>query len=115
MNIAEKARELVPLLRKGLNGVNFPEARPECEGDWTADYAILDRVYWEEDGHYFDEGEFEHDFVELLKSHFSSPGETVVYFSGGPVEEHKPPAGAVVIRFYRKSQEVEVYRFKAAK
>lgn len=31
MNVAQKMREILPILRRGLDGIHFPAIRPECD------------------------------------------------------------------------------------
>lgn len=110
MHIGERMKELIPLLRAGVNDVRMPDVRPECEGEWGPDYAIVRDVYHERDDDYFDADAFWADVRELVLNHFRAGGGNVVGDTDPARRKEKRPAGSVVVNFYGQSQEIEVYR-----
>lgn len=117
LDIAKAMRELLPTLKRGVNGVAMPEVQPEVEADWNESYAIIYRVYWErgifDEDHYFDEDQFKLDLEETFRKHFSAEGANVITLhsaSKPDPESILQDADNIVIGFYYKSQEIEVYR-----
>lgn len=106
VNIGERMRALIPLLHKGVNGVELPDVEPEGQGEWSEDYAIVYRVYHCEDGEYFDESAFWEDVRQFVKKHFEDGTESVIV--GNVTTTGK--LGDVVARFCMGSQEIEVAR-----
>lgn len=111
IDIGKKMRELIDILRQqGLNGVDIPGVRSECEDKWSPHYAIVCNLYWDyDDKPYFNEDQFKQDLQEMVKKHFAEPDvETVVLL--GYKGEKKPAKGSISITFYYQAQEIEVHR-----
>jgi hypothetical protein len=108
MNVAEKMRELIKILRKGINDVPLPDVKAECEEDWCDGYAIIQDVYCDiyDAGHYFDSDTFECDLKKTICDHFGCKSRAL-----DGVEERDPegPDDQVVVRYFRRCHEVEVY------
>lgn len=85
MNIAETMLKALPELNKGLDDIIF-HLKPECKDEWNENYAIVQGLYYDSEGEYFDYDRFRNDYEEKVKS----------FFPGCNVE------------FYWKSQEIEV-------
>jgi hypothetical protein len=111
LDIGVRMRELIPVLRVGVNGVSLPDVAAECESEWGVDYAIVMNVYHCCDDHYFDEDLFYCDLSGLLLRHFSVGGESVVLCSDN---RGTYPSGTVVVFFdrFRSAREVEVFRVR---
>ena len=96
MNVAEKMREILPLLKQGFNDITTPDVRAECESEWNENYAIVQGLWYDpeldgwrtdkSDYLVFDHDRFRTDYELMVRSYF--PGCTV--------------------RFYWNSQEIEV-------
>lgn len=93
-DIAQRMREVLPLLNLGLGGYQC-HLEPECEGDWTYNYAIVKGLWFDwplDDGdeyETFNSWKFQEDYERLVRKHF--PGCRVRFFWGS-------------------AQEIEVYR-----
>lgn len=113
MNVAEKMRELLPILRAGVNGIGCPEVRPECEDQWSENYAIVQTFYWDTplDNDYFDEPRFRFDTENVIREHFTEAGRKTVLITEPPSPEFllSLGTGTVVVRIMYRSQEIEVY------
>lgn len=97
-DLRDKMRDLIRKLRtEGFLDLRWPEIEPECEDDWTPDYAICYRAYPDDVflGDYFDRDEYDYKFKGFLEAHFCA---------GEP---------GVTVKFRDRSQEIEVQR-KAA-
>lgn len=113
MNIADKMRELIPVLKAGVGGIGCPEVRPECEADWNGNYAIIQTFYWDTplDNDYFDDDRFRADTEKVIRDHFTEAGAETVLITEMPSAVYtatlKP--GTVMVRINYRSQEIEVY------
>jgi hypothetical protein len=120
MNIANRMRELLTEIKSGkhesFNGNTIPDVEPECEDDWSEDYAIIQNVYWifdlsPEVEQYFDGPQFRYDFEMYLKSFFEIPGgEPVLLIRFHEKTQKTIDVPTIVIDFRDGAQEVEVYR-----
>lgn len=89
MNIANKMRDLMEVLRKeGVNGVRTPAILAECEDAWNEGYAIAYRVYPDETYEFY--GDSESDWMDDVERFVKG------YF--GPT---------VAVNFRWRSQEIE--------
>jgi hypothetical protein len=95
MNVAEKMREVIVLLIKGIDGIAFPGIKPECEDMWGEDYAIVNGL-WHNDPITFCESEF----VTFDSDSFRAKVQATV-------RDHFP---GCEVRFMWTSQEIEVER-----
>jgi hypothetical protein len=117
INIADKMRELIEHLNvEGIRDVRL-HLEPECEEDWSADYAIVHGLWWTagdfDDQHYFDHAAFRFDLQDLVYNHFSEPDSITIVLIDS--EKATQPVGksCIVVKFYYTSQELEVMRLKA--
>lgn len=97
VNIAERMRELIPLLRAGINGIEIPDVSPECEDEWSEDYAIVQDAYpdtWDQ-GDYFDGSRFYADYKEFVRDHFAEDPSVIVEFHGSDeIEAYRKKEGS---------------------
>lgn len=74
INVAERMREVMPELKKGVGDFRFPEIRPQCEEMWSEKYATILGVYYDDfhvlDCDYIDYDRIRFDFEEKAKSLF---------------------------------------------
>jgi hypothetical protein len=128
LNIGQRMRDALPRLRAGVNGVEAPDMREECEEDWSADYAIVTEAtpdpLWRHDMPYFDEHQWRMDFRKVLLELFSTKRKPAVYL--GQSEKMKVTTAKPKKRVFRKwiapgtvvvhrtmAEEIEVYRARA--
>lgn len=112
MKINENMQKLIESLKKGLNGIIFPEVKPSCYDDWNENYAVIQDVYFDDCyNDYFDDHKFSKDLNQFLIDHFKEDEELVVVRADEPYG-HKWVTGTVVINYRKKCNEIEVYRQK---
>jgi tRNA(Ile)-lysidine synthase TilS/MesJ len=90
MNIAETMRNSLKKLKAGLDDIEFPEIRPECEEEWDENYAVVQNVYYDyPESDYFDHDRFRQDYENMVKEIFPN----------------------CKVKFYWQSQEIEVSKW----
>lgn len=113
MDISKKMRGLISLLHRGVNEIALSNVKAECENEWGQDYAIVNGVYWDDQGRYFDKSHFIYDLEQFIKNHFSGPKDVVVVLHESTEPKNATlPHNTVVVRLLLSSQELEVYRIK---
>jgi len=90
MNIATKAHELREVLSKeGVNGVRLEDIKPECEEDWSEDYAILGDAYPDPDKEFYNEfaaADFRWDLQNFIEKFFEEKAEIKIYPTCNEIE-----------------------------
>lgn len=87
MNIADTMRKSLEKLKAGLDDIEFPGIKPECEEEWNEDYAIVYNVYYDyPESNYFDHDRFRQDYENMVKGIFPD----------------------CKVKFYWQAQEIEV-------
>lgn len=89
-NVAERMRDVLPILKKGIGDTHFPDLRPECEPCWSDTHALLQGLHYTagpfDNRDFFNHDKFKEDFLRLVRSFFPD----------------------CEVKCYWKSQEVEV-------
>lgn len=88
MNIAERMREVLPILNEGLDGKRF-YLEAECEDSWNENYAIVKGLYYDPvDSEYFDHDQFKYDYECKVRGLFSNC-QFRFYWQCGEIEVEK--------------------------
>lgn len=103
VDIARRTRSLISLLRNFSNGdITHPDARAECEDEWSPDYAIICDAYspWGDGVYsdYFDHDRCLEDFIKLVRDHFACDPTVKVHF-------HNVPHGSNEIEITRQMEQ----------
>jgi len=79
LNVAEKMKEVLPLLKKGTGGVEFPDLEPEWLKRWDETYA---RLRWTSPTGTSpeDRDKFREEYEQLIKSHFPGCGVKIAWY-----------------------------------